>query len=395
MNQNFNLGNPNNNMMNMMDNFMMNQNMGMNMIQNYNYQMNMNEMNMNAMNMNMNMNNNNYLNLNNNFNVNNQFHEVEDEEENNINNQFHEVKDEEEKKANNQSQQEVEDEEENVGDIIPICKEEKEKRKEIIFIKSDFSKIRVRIPSYIRKNELYYIAGKFKCIKYSTIKLFHDTEILLNDDTSIDSISDGDYIKINENLDINDFYYKSLFLKHKNTDRFIHVSLHGERRISRKFPEDITIKEMLSAFLMELKIPIYLSNNFRFNFNCKNLHYEDNEKIKDLIYNNFAFIYFYETNHIMGGVFLFGKEGKLININLEIKKGNLCLERIETEIGTLKIIKDLYFSIQSSLKLLYGKENLEIKEIKIIPGNIEIKEDDERTLSLIGVREDFKCEVFL
>ena len=97
----------------------------------------------------------------------------------------------------------------------------------------------------------------------------------------------------------------------------------------------------------------------------------------------------------MGGFFLFGKEGKLININLEIKKGNLCLERIETEIGTLKIIKDLYFSIQSSLKLLYGKENLEIKEIKIIPGNIEIKEDDERTLSLIGVREDFKCEVFL
>ena len=195
----------------MMANFMMNQNMGMNMISNNNYQMNMNEMNMNG----MNMNNNNYLNLNNNFNVNNQFHEVEDEQENNINNQFHEVKDEEEKKANNQSQQEVEDEEENVGDIIPICKEEKEKRKEIIFIKSDFSKIRVRIPSYIRKNELYYIAGKFKCIKYSTIKLFHDTEILLNDDTSIDSISDGDYIKINENLDINDFYYKSLFLKHK------------------------------------------------------------------------------------------------------------------------------------------------------------------------------------
>lgn len=93
--------------------------MGMNMVPNNNYQMNMNQMNMNEMNMNMN----NYINLNNNFNV------------------------------NNQSQQEVEDEEENVGDIIPICKEEKEKRKEIIFVKSDFSKKRVRIPSYIRKNE--------------------------------------------------------------------------------------------------------------------------------------------------------------------------------------------------------------------------------------------------
>ena len=97
--------------------------------------------------------------------------------------------------VNNQSQQEVEDEEENVGDIIPICKEEKEKRKEIIFVKSDFSKKRVRIPSYIRKNELYNIAEKFKCNNYSTIKLFHDTEILLNDDTSIDTISDGDFIK--------------------------------------------------------------------------------------------------------------------------------------------------------------------------------------------------------
>ena len=79
MNQNLNLGNPNYNNM---------------MIPNNNHQMNMNQMNMNQMNMNN-------INLNNNLNYNNQFQEVEDKEE-------------------------------NVGDIIPICKEEKEERKEII-----------------------------------------------------------------------------------------------------------------------------------------------------------------------------------------------------------------------------------------------------------------------
>lgn len=100
----------------------------------------------------------------------------------------------------------------------------------------------------------------------------------MNDDTSIDTISDGDFIKINENLDINDFYYKSLCLKHKNTDRFIRFSLKNKSNISRSFPEDITIKEMLSAFLMELKIPIYLKNNFGFTVNNKTLNFEDNKK---------------------------------------------------------------------------------------------------------------------
>ena len=363
MNQNLNWGNPNYNNMNMMNmmmpNFMMNPNMDMNMIPNNNNQMNMNQMNMNQMNMNN-------INLNDNLNYNNQFQEDEDE-----------------------------DKEENVGDIIPICKEEKEERKEIIIIKSDFSKKRVRIPSYIRKNELYYIAGKFKCNDYSTIKLFHNTEILLNDDSSIDCVSNGDFIKINEILDINDFYYKSLCLKHKNTNR-INISLVGHAKISRSFPEEITIKEMINAFLMELNIPAYFKNKFKFTFNAKNLSYEENKTLKDSDLINNCRIEFIKSGQIIGGVFMFGKAGKIININIEIKKGNLCLEKIETQIGTLDIIKDIYNRIQHSLIYLFGeKENPKIKGIKIIPGSIEINRDDERTLSLIGVREDFKCEIFL
>jgi hypothetical protein len=342
MNQNLNLGNPNYNNM---------------MIPNNNHLMNMNQMNMNQMNTNN-------INLNYNFNYNNQFQEVEDKEE-------------------------------NVGDIIPICKEEKEERKEIILIKSDFSKKRVRIPSYIRKNELYYIAGKFKCNDYSTIKLFHNTEILLNDDSSIDCISNGDFIKINEILDINDFYYKSLCLKHKNTN-IINLRLVGHAKIARSFPEEITINEMINAFLMELKIPTYFKNNFKFIFNSKYLYYEDNKTLKDSDLANNCIIQFIKSQQIMGGVFLFGKAGKIININIEIKKGNLCLEKIETQIGTLDIIKDIYNSIQYSLIYLFGEEkNPKIKEKKIILASIEINRDDERTLSLIGVREDFKCEVFL
>lgn len=110
---------------------------------------------------------------------------------------------------------------------------------------------------------------------------------------------------------------------------------------------------------------------------------------------NCGYINFWTKKNVLGGTFLFRKEGKIININLEIKKGNLCSKRIETKIGTLDIIKDIYFTIKDSLIYEYEKENPKIKEIKIIPASIEIKEDDERTLSLIGVREDFKCEVIL
>lgn len=217
----------------------------------------------------------------------------------------------------------------------------------------------------------------------------------MNDDSSIDCISNGDFIKINEILDINDFYYKSLCLKHKNTN-IINLRLVGHAKIARSFPEEITINEMINAFLMELKIPTYFKNNFMFIFNSKYLYYEDNKTLKDSDLVNNCIIQFIKSRQNMGGVFLFGKAGKIININIEIKKGNLCLEKIETQIGTLDIIKDIYNSIQYSLIYLFGEEkNPKIKEKKIILASIEINRDDERTLSLIGVREDFKCEVFL
>ena len=217
----------------------------------------------------------------------------------------------------------------------------------------------------------------------------------MNDDSSIDCISNGDFIKINEILDINDFYYKSLCLKHKNTN-IINLRLVGHAKIARSFPEEITINEMINAFLMELKIPTYFKNNFKFIFNSKYLYYEDNKTLKDSDLANNCIIQFIKSQQIMGGVFLFGKAGKIININIEIKKGNLCLEKIETQIGTLDIIKDIYDSIQYSIIYLFGEEkNPKAKRKKIILASIEINRDDERTLSLIGVREDFKCEVFL
>jgi len=67
-------------------------------------------------------------------------------------------------------------------DVYPYIKAPK---KEIIFVKSDFKRKRVLIPENLRKNELYYTSTKFRCHKYSKIKLLHNAVILDDDDSSM------------------------------------------------------------------------------------------------------------------------------------------------------------------------------------------------------------------
>ena len=76
-------------------------------------------------------------------------------------------------------------------DIYPYIKEPKS---EIIIVTAENKRKRIIIPKSLRKNELYYTSTKFRCYKYSTIKLFHNTELLDNDDTQIEHLSNGDIL---------------------------------------------------------------------------------------------------------------------------------------------------------------------------------------------------------
>ena len=104
---------------------------------------------------------------------------------------------------------------------------------------------------------------------------------------------------------------------------------------------------------------------------------------------NNAYIKLYERNE-MGGFFMFKGDGKILNVNIEI--GNECYNNIF--LGTLEQLKQFYESINLAVKAIFSC-NKKIKNIIILPRNLEIKKDDERTFSQIGIREDFQCKVNL
>ena len=273
-------------------------------------------------------------------------------------------------------------------DIYPYIKEPK---KEIIFVTSDFKRKRVLIPKSLRKNELYNTSEKFRCHKYSEIKLLHNAEILDNDDTSIECISNQDIIKINESLDVDTSYYESLLLKYKNFDG-INISLESSSgiKITRYFPSDLTVLDMMKVFLSIMEIPIkYLYSDGYFAYNGRNLSHQKNEILKNL-FTNMTKIKYYDFKRSIGGdPFINLRIGKILNISLNFDNNNLE----PSTIGTLAQIKEFY----KRLEIINEWNQIDKKIDKVIlnPGNIEIDKNDERTFSAIGIRKDFECKVIL
>ena len=112
----------------------------------------------------------------------------------------------------------------------------------------------------------------------------HNAEILDNDDTSIECISNQDIIKINESLDVDTSYYESLLLKYKNFDG-INILLESSSgiNIAKYFPSDLTVFDMMKVFLSIMEIPFkYLYSDGFFNYNGCELIHQKNEILKNL-----------------------------------------------------------------------------------------------------------------
>lgn len=106
------------------------------------------------------------------------------------------------------------------------------------------------------------MAEKYKCNGYSDIKIFHNTDLLNNDETSTDCILNGDYIKIEEDLNIDSYFYQSLFSKYKKSKKIQVDCEIDDKKIFRTFPEDITFKELKDALLTIKEISTKYRDNF-------------------------------------------------------------------------------------------------------------------------------------
>ncbi len=93
---------------------------------------------------------------------------------------------------------------------------------------------------------------------------------------------------------------------------------------------------------------------------------------------------------------------KIIFLEIEKRKskGKMLVAIIKNEndilinkfTGTLQNIKNFYKELKAEL---YGYRYKLMGNPIIIPGEIELKEDDERTFSSFGIRENFTCKVKL
>ena len=158
----------------------------------------------------------------------------------------------------------------------------KEPKKIIKFINSDYLIYKVRIPKYITKYDLYTISKLYKNNKKSNsdVLLIYQNEILVQDDSSIELISDEDEIRIIEPRNYpDDSYYKLLLQKNERMLNIICQFQFGQK-VNFFLPESTLISDMIKAF----KLKFGLENKYTSLIHqALTLDTSDNRKIMNVI----------------------------------------------------------------------------------------------------------------
>ena len=254
-----------------------------------------------------------------------------------------------------------------------------EEKKVIIFERNDQRQFRVKVPLSLRNNELYYTAIKYKINEFSDMDLFYDNNLLNNDDSSINNIPNGGKVIIVENLDeIKTSYYRKEYLPNLPRDDIINIIFRYSfgKTASMVFSKKTKIKDMFKMFFQDNKVLEKGKKYYKFTFNSDTLNINDDSPIGTL----------------------FNSDGKTIDVDIRKNENSIKGKELEVKIknkgkitqkipiGTLNQIKSLYFKIEQNYS--------DGKQIKnIFTKNIEIKNNDERTFSSRGIRNNFTCTV--
>ena len=256
----------------------------------------------------------------------------------------------------------------------------KEDRKKIKFIRVLDNKLfKVKVPCSLRKNELYYTANNYKMFEFSKMQLFHKKGFLNEDETSIDCINDDDEIKIIEEIDGVDFSYYEVYLsKHKNEPKInIFFYLCDGKKKGLALTQKTSIEEMSKILFNEINVPENNRNDFILLFNGSEVNISEKSSLeKNNIINGMSFSVI--RRNMLDFKFC---EGKIMEV-LIIYKNNI---KDKTYVGTLVKVKDFYDRITIFFP------NIKISKITI--NGKEIEKNDERTLSSIGIRDNFSCYI--
>jgi len=278
-----------------------------------------------------------------------------------------------------------------VNQILGVSKIEdefpeiKEPKKCIYFINNNNDqRFGILIPYSLKSKKLYSIAKKYKLCKYSDLKLFYKNNYLREDETPIDLISFGDEINIVEDLyDIDLTYYHSYRSKN-NEKEMINVMfdiLSTGIKKNMQFTLETTVKEMIKMFFFVMIIPEKEKKHFMLSHRGSPLNFNDNSTLLEKgFHNQNVIITVHELNQVVAGISYKGKEIEAKIYNKEKLISNF-------KIGILNTIEQLYGSLGYYIPSKYSKIN------KLEMGGKELKKDDKRTFSSIGINNDFICNI--
>lgn len=267
---------------------------------------------------------------------------------------------------------------ENLDTKSPLLKEEKdirdplsyikEKKKLIKFINHDFKIINVKVPISIDKMTLYQIADLYKSLEGAEFLLVYMNCILNKDESSIESITDGDFIIIIEDIYYLDDTYLNLLTDKNNIGEKKNVRLSFNTGLRRNLviPLETKFSHLYKALIL------HFGCNSYFLYNSQNIDYSNNDIVPE--YSN---IIIHQTKQMPGNALrIFGKKIELkINLNNSIEQ--------TLEVGILNSVKEFIKIIEYLLKIKIkgfslGKKEIYIKEDKSfaslgITNNCEIK----------------------
>ena len=247
-----------------------------------------------------------------------------------------------------------------------------EKKKLIKFINHDSKIFNVKVPASIDKITLYDIAELYKTIHFSQILLVYMNCILNKDENSINSISDGDFIVIIENIYYLDDTYLNL-LDNKNNKNYNGNLIN------------VQIKESRGAFRKNIVVPLgtKLSQIYKaliLHFGCGYGFISNNQKISeknDRACSEGEIIVCNEYNFIPSYINTFGKK-----INIKIKF-------VSNQGNNYYMIHQV--GIYNSTKQLINLSSIKVKKFYL--GNKQINLEEEKSFISLGIKEDIDGKI--
>ena len=274
-----------------------------------------------------------------------------------------------------------------LGELLPYIHEEK---KIIKFINSNKILYNIKIPCSITKSDLYGIAELYKGMMLSNILLIHNNNILNNDESSIEDISNGDSIIIIEDRIYPDnSYYLSIQKKYKNNNKKINVIFKEFRSLIGT--HNFVLSGMTTITEMINSINLFFGLDYR---NLRLMYNMITIEPKETTISN----YFMREMLTLTGIKKQNErnltECRIIGKNISAKLLNdKNEEKYKVVVGRLNNTKVL-FCPDLDHGFGFFKDNLR-GLYNIYINNKEIKYEDNQSFSSLGIKEDFVCRVKL